>query len=93
MLLNCSEFNISSLDEIRLFWKGRDGWKYIETTAFGLESPETDLSNYVSQNALFYLEGASESGYIGRILEAVKGHYEVSPGSITMCRANIARTR
>lgn len=47
----------------------------------------------MSQNAVFYLEGASESGYIERILEAVKGHYEVGLGSIIICRADVARTR
>ena len=39
--VDCSEFNRSSLDETRLFWKDRDGWRCIETTTFGIKSPGT----------------------------------------------------
>ena len=78
MLLNCSEFQKTSSDETRLFWKSREGWRYIDTTAFGLGSSGTDLNDYVSQYAVFYLNSTARSGYISQVLEAVKGHYDAS---------------
>lgn len=56
--VNCHPFNASSPDQTTLFWKGTNGWRQIETTAFGLADPEFDLSDYVSRHAPLDCEGS-----------------------------------
>lgn len=68
----CRWFDTDSTDETSLFWKGRNGWRAIKTTPFGLEDASKNLSDYVSRCTAFYLQDhTGDLGYIGQILKAV----------------------
>lgn len=74
----CREFVPESPDQTRLYWKDKEWWSSIDTTAFGLDSHNVDLSAYISDFSSFYLAEASRDGsYIGEILEHVKSYTKV----------------
>ena len=76
--MECRQFDTDSLDETNLFWKAREGWRVIETTAFGLENPPKDMDDYISQCSTSYVsDDAGDFGYIGHVLEAVRADLQV----------------
>ena len=92
--IDCFEFDRSSPEETRLFWKDKDGWRYIETTPYGLATPERDLDDYVSRCAEVYLNSAtSRADYIANILDTMKGDLKVSFVHAWRCQANVRRTK
>lgn len=81
--IKCYQFGTESPDETSLYWKAREGWRSIKTTAFGLKDPLESMDEYISQCTLFYRQGSVSSlGYVGCLLKVVKGNLQVR---ITAC--------
>ncbi|KAH8799640.1 hypothetical protein F5884DRAFT_112259 [Xylogone sp. PMI_703] len=73
--IDCREFVAASPDQIRIHWKDKERWPWMETTAFGLEKRDVNLDVYISEFSDFYLVEARRDGsYIGEILNLVKSH-------------------
>ena len=76
--LTYCEFKPTSPDETRLFWKDKDGWKFQETTAFGLRTPEADIDDYILQFTELYLAKVhARTDFIGQVLQKLSRHREV----------------
>ena len=68
-----------SFDQTRVFWKDESGWKWINTTSFGLETYEGDLEEYIFAYLGFYLNEISENtSVIDQMLEEAKKYLGVS---------------
>jgi hypothetical protein len=66
LTIKCRGFNARSQDELDVFWKSKEGWRAVRTSAFGLEEPSQSLDNYVSQCTALYLQ-SDIGGYIGLV--------------------------
>lgn len=78
LIVECHWFIPIHSDETSLFWKAKEGWRAIETTAVGLKGPVENLNAYVSQCATFYLESSPQDlGYSGHMLAAMKADPQV----------------
>lgn len=87
--IECRAFDTESLDETSIFWKAKEGWRAIRTTAFGLEDPVADMNDYVSRCAAFDLQGSTREeggikspGYVGQMLGAVGPRLQVREARI-----------
>lgn len=87
LVVECQCFTPNKSDETNLFWKAKEGWRAIETTAFGLRDPVKTLDEYVSQCAMFYQNSLPEHlGYIGVILAAMKANPQVRAARLSPSR-------
>lgn len=87
IIMKCHWFTPNLSDETTLFWKAKEGWRAIKTTAFGLEDPVKNLDLYVSQCAMFYRDSLPQHlGYIGVMLAAMKACPQVRPARLSLCR-------
>lgn len=78
LIMECRSFTPNLSDETNLFWKAKEGWRAIKTTAFGLKDPMENLDAYVSQCVMFYQNSLPEHiGYIGVVLAAMKAYPQV----------------
>ncbi|KAK2799838.1 hypothetical protein FQN50_008359 [Emmonsiellopsis sp. PD_5] len=68
----CRKFSPDSADQTTVFWKDETGWKWIRTSAYGIEKPP-DLNRYVDESASFYLETVSRgSSCLGQLFQLAK---------------------
>ena len=79
MEVNCREFVRTSPDQTLLCWKEVDGWGWMDTTAYSLETPKVDLASYIDEFSSFYLKEACEKpDHLGQIFRLAQLYPDVS---------------
>ena len=72
------QFHASSPQQTLLYYKGSNGWKWVQTYAWALRTHEAELNHYVSRYTSLYLENVGNEGtLIDQVLLEAKNHTEV----------------
>lgn len=48
--IHCCQFEVSSPEQTRLFWKDESSWQWMTTSAFALAAYDVDVNGYISDH-------------------------------------------